>query len=141
MKDATLKELGPGSLTTKHSQLLQSCNESLWKVFEPRVFKQPWAEISQRFQRNLSGTLARMDRALVATDDTEYSGDADQFAVACWKSDVSTCWRLDVRVSGLSRLGFVFTIYDSRFTIHELCSVCPAPRHVVDPRQVVEICS
>jgi hypothetical protein len=73
MKDATLKELGPGSLTTKQSQLLQSCNESLWKVFEPRVFKQPWAEISQRFQRNLSGTLAPMDRALVATDDTEYS--------------------------------------------------------------------
>ena len=156
-----------------------------------------------------------MDRALVAKDDTEYSGDADQFEVACWKSDVSTCWRLDVPVSGLSRLGFVFTIYDSRFTttgfyrrsavnvcfqarscksealsqvviihlttvyFHSIrnpqseirdskfrfalssllfalrslvrnsqfefrtahCSVCPAPRHVVDPRQVVEICS
>jgi hypothetical protein len=50
-KDATLKGFASTSADSQ-AQLFQSCEESLGGVFEPRVAKaQPWAEISQRFQR------------------------------------------------------------------------------------------
>jgi len=51
LEDATLKELRRHSRTPKQSQLLQSCEKSFAGLLNPGFQSQPWAGISQRFQR------------------------------------------------------------------------------------------
>jgi hypothetical protein len=52
MEDGTLKGLRPTLWNRKPSQPLQGCKESLTDDDDPGFQGKPWAEISQRFQRN-----------------------------------------------------------------------------------------